>query len=55
MKRFLAFILLLTLLIVTGTIVSAEGRPRTAGTVLSGTAVATVITEVTSIQYQLEF
>ena len=36
MKRLLALIIVLTLLVVTGTLVSADGQ--TAGTVLSGTA-----------------
>jgi hypothetical protein len=37
MKRLLVLILVLTLLVITGTLVSADGRTRTAGTALSGT------------------
>lgn len=37
MKRLLALIIVLTLLVITGTLVSADGRTRTAGTVRSGT------------------
>jgi len=37
MKRLLVLILVLTLLVITGTLVSADGRTRTAGTVLGGT------------------
>ena len=37
MKRLLVLILVLTLLVITGTLVSADGRTRTAGIVLGGT------------------
>jgi hypothetical protein len=48
MKRFLALLLVWTLLVITGTLVSADGKTRTNGTVLNGTRDASVITDVTS-------